>query len=139
MPIPTKVILANKSFFKHFRWAILWMLMVAVLMSLPGSSLSKYNWIDRLMLDKIAHFAVYALMAVLLYLAYHQFKKRSKLSFRIFVLVFLIVAIYSSLLEIFQGLYVPNRTFDRWDLTVNLLGDAFGWFTLVCLKNFYHL
>lgn len=115
------------------------MLIVAFLMAMPGSSLPKFNWFDRLMLDKVVHFGVYALMSVLLYLAWHRYKDYEKHYFKAFVIVFLIVAVYASLLEIFQGLYVPNRNYDPWDLTVNLFGDAFGWFALVCLKYFYHL
>lgn len=92
-----------------------------------------------LMLDKVVHFGVYALMALLIYLAWYRHKAMDKLIFRPFIWVFIFVAFYASLLEIFQGLFVPFRNFDPWDLTVNLLGDAFGWFALVCLKNFYHL
>lgn len=115
------------------------MLIVAILMSMPGSSLPKWSWFDKLMLDKFVHFGVYVLMAVLIYLAWHRYKDYDKRNFKAFVIVFLIVAVYASLLEICQGLYVPNRNYDPWDLTVNLFGDAFGWFTLVCLNFFYHL
>ena len=131
--------MASKPFFKHFRWAILWMILISILMMLPGSSLPKWSWINELMIDKWIHFGLYFVLSILLYYSFHKYRAYVSWSWKKFIPVFIIAALFGLILEVFQELFFLSRSFDWLDVTVNLLGNVFGGITLACLNFFSDL
>ncbi len=98
---------------------------MSVLLFLPGDKLPQTNKWDFLMLDKLVHFAFFAILA---FLMIRGFQKQSKFSFlRHHALKYsaVIVIFYSILAEYLQQL-ASERHFEWQDIIANLLGSLTG-------------
>jgi VanZ family protein len=73
-------------------------------------------------LDKVSHFAVYAVLAAALSLWFPG-EKRGRL--RVFMLIACIASVYGIIDEIHQY-FVPGRTCSPWDWIADALGAAAG-------------
>lgn len=97
--------------------ALGWAVTIAVLSLLPGRDLPK---VDIMSADKIAHFSVYAILAVL-------FARVVLLTTAInkpkLIQVVLICSFYGVLLEFAQDTFVPSRYFDWQDALANATGS----------------
>jgi VanZ family protein len=89
-----------------------------VLFFLPGKSLPSENWLDLVFFDKWVHIGLFAVLAVLLCWTNFLRQKNGRL-------VFCLLA-YGLTVEIIQGLWIPNRSFDLFDLASDSLGAAVG-------------
>lgn len=74
--------------------------------------------------DKIGHFAVYALWAMLLGMAWKQFWLNA--ARRTALKIILIGSLYGMLIEFLQGSLTSNRTFDIADMFANAFGCIIG-------------
>jgi VanZ family protein len=112
--------------FLHWLPALLWALTIFVL-----SSMSKPPEVPQPKIpgfDKAEHFAAYAILGALVFLA---LQRAHKLCIRrALLLAVLITSAYGATDEFHQR-YVPNRACDVWDWTADTLGGVFA--ALACV------
>jgi VanZ family protein len=109
------------SWLKSKALAVGWFMMMNVLFVLPGSSLPKNNWFSLLHIDKWVHTCFFL---VLVFLWYSSFN--GNLSKKIWTIVVLSIT-YGILVEIVQGLWIPSRSFDVYDILADTAGSFLGW------------
>ena len=96
------------------------------------NSITGKNWTDIFVknlaeyfenpIRKLAHFAEYAVMGVLVYLLWRQWMERSK---KLFILVIVWVFVSAAMDELHQ-LFVPDRCGNLWDVLLDTCGGIFG-------------
>jgi len=99
-----------------------WVLFIALITLLPGSSIPNIIDWNMMELDKVIHFSVFAIHAFLGSLVLST-KSRSTKSAAL--LSISISMIYGGLIETLQTL-IPERGFDYADLTANYVGALVG-------------
>lgn len=112
--------------------AIGWFLVMNILFFLPGSALPQSHWFDEIHLDKLVHIGLFAVLVFLWCSAFNL-----GLTKKIWVVI-MIVVIYGFLVEIIQKNWVPNRSFDLYDVAADTVGGVFGlliWLRTVYKKN----
>lgn len=81
---------------------------------------------------KLAHFAEYAVMAVLVYAMWRPWKERNK---RLYCLVILWIAVSAAVDEMHQ-LFIPDRYGNLADVLLDTCGGAFGTWCCVLAEKF---
>lgn len=99
--------------------AILWLLLISLLCFLPGSALPKANWLDDISFDKWVHFGLFT---VLLFLWRFEFPSAKNYD----LLIVLIAALYGFGIEVIQHYFIPNRSFDLYDILADVTGAIAG-------------
>jgi len=106
--------------FRYKAVALSWLILMSILFVLPGSAIPKENWFDRIHVDKLAHIGLFAVLI---------FLWRSSFDWNInsyqFVLLFLAL-LYGLLIEFIQLYWVPNRSFDFYDVLSDMIGSIVG-------------
>jgi len=116
-----------KTFKASFLFALTWLLMVTILLCIPGSTLPKINWHDKIWLDKWVHFFLFLILVLFWCRAY--LIKRSKINVKkIFFTITFLSVIYGIGMEIVQHYFVPFRSFDYGDMIADALGSVAGYF-----------
>jgi glycopeptide antibiotics resistance protein len=117
----------------HMLPSILWTVAIIILYALPGNDLPATKLWDVLPLDKVAHFAVFALYACMLCIGLSKQEqmpiKRMSPSWH----AILWGLIFGSILEAIQGAAFVQRTTDIMDMLANAAGMLVGYviFTLL--------
>jgi VanZ family protein len=105
---------------------VLWLFIITVLLTLPGSALPKENWLDKLWGDKLAHIFLFTLLVILWCRFFaSRFYKNHHLK-RIFIVLALLATLYGLGMEYVQKYWVNNRSFDLLDVAANAAGCAIG-------------
>ena len=101
--------------------AILWTMIIFILSILPGSTIKEFWTIDFFSMDKVAHMAVYFVLAVLVWksLEYEGFLTINGKTI-------LLGSSFGILMEIVQFLFFPYRYFDLFDIIANIIGSTAG-------------
>jgi hypothetical protein len=99
---------------------ILYFIVCCILFALPGNELPKASWLDGIFFDKWVHIGLFGLLAILCCWSL-PIPGRRPLRFLFGSLCF-----YGLLVEIVQGLWVPFRSFDLWDLAADASGALLG-------------
>jgi len=106
--------------------AICWLIISTVLLTIPGSSFPKKNWLGTIWIDKWVHIGIFTIMSVLwcrAILQKHYEKKRLK---NIFWGLGIIWLSYGIGMEFVQKYYIPNRSFDMGDIIADAAGCTIG-------------
>lgn len=81
-------------------------------------------------LDKLIHFSLFFIQSLLTSKTIYLY--RGNFSYNIFIMIIFILTVFGLFTEI-QQLYIPFRSFDYYDLFLNVLGVLSGVF---CVKIF---
>ena len=100
--------------------AIGWLILISILFFLPGSALPKENWFDKIYIDKWVHVGLFA---VLIFLWRSSFNWDIN-SYNLFLL--LAAVLYGFLVEVVQLNWIPNRSFDMYDVLSDASGSIVG-------------
>ena len=100
--------------------AIGWLILISILFFLPGSALPKENWFDKIYIDKWVHVGLFA---VLIFLWRCSFNWDIN-SYNLFLL--LAAGLYGFLVEVVQLYWIPNRSFDMYDVLSDATGSIVG-------------
>lgn len=97
--------------------ALLWSGIIFFLCFLPGNSLPKEDWLDKIYFDKIVHVGLYF---ILFFLIKRVPEKPTQTT--LFVAGFLCIT-QGILIEFVQGSsLIQNRSFDVYDIAANIVG-----------------
>ena len=98
--------------------AIVWAALIFVASSIPGT---EYPEINIAGIDKVVHFAIYAILCLLTYNAVKHQDLFPRLARRAMSVSMLLTTLYGLTDELHQ-LAVPGRSCDVWDLAADILG-----------------
>jgi VanZ family protein len=93
---------------------------MCILFFLPGSAFPNENWLDAIYFDKMVHIGLFAVL---------MFLWRS--SFNLEVNNYNLLLLFSALLygvtvEFIQKYWIPNRSFDLYDVLADMTGSVLG-------------
>jgi VanZ family protein len=104
----------------RFFLALSYLVIISILFCLPGSAFPNENWFNKIQLDKWVHVGVFAVLAIA------WLSVLINVSFRKVLFLLFLLTLYGFLIEVIQGLYIENRSFDMMDLLADFLGAAAG-------------
>ncbi|MBN1182150.1 MAG: VanZ family protein [Bacteroidales bacterium] len=113
-----------KCLFKKYWKLITWAIVIIYLSLFNTEKLGRVRHIKIPHLDKIAHFMMYFILAILLYasLSRDSAKKNVKKP----AISFGISLLYGGLMELLQYLLTSYRTADKYDMLFNTIGAILG-------------
>jgi VanZ family protein len=102
-----------------YRWlAYGWLVFISILFILPGSAIPHSSWFTLIYLDKWVHIFLFAVLV---------FLWRSALLFPRHAITLVALSLsYGILVEFVQEYWVPNRSFDVYDMAADLAGSILG-------------
>ena len=110
----------------NLSFAVGWFVFTTILLCVPGKKLPKISWIHLIpQYDKIIHICLFGILSFLCC-------KSSKLKF--FWLIALLCSVYGIIMEFVQDNWIPNRSFDNWDI----VADTVGSFVAVAVLHFIY-
>jgi VanZ family protein len=116
-----------KKFRPSFTPAVLWLIFSTVLLTLPGSSFPKEDWLSRISFDKWVHAVMFAIMVILWCRAMLKtYTDTDKLK-RLFLMFAVIWLGYGIAMEFIQLYFIKNRSFDAGDIAADALGCIIGY------------
>ncbi|MBS1617627.1 MAG: VanZ family protein [Bacteroidetes bacterium] len=121
-----------KSYLKYNWPSILWAAFILVI------CLMSHRHVPRVTIpyfDKVVHFTLYFILAVLTWYGWTRQKNFPALRANTFIKVILVLTLYGLTIEIMQGTLTPDRSFDLWDELANTTGATAGvWLAKALLK-----
>lgn len=128
MMLPIKSLLGHKYL---FILAVIFQVGVTVMMLISSSGLPG---VEIPFFDKIAHMGVYAVSLLLwVFVFFKSVLKKNTLVSRVFGVLLL----YGMVIEVVQGKWIPDRSFDLWDVMANILGMTIGILVFYILRPFW--
>jgi VanZ like family len=116
------------KFFRYKAVAVSWLLIMCVLFFLPGSALPKEDWLNSIYFDKWVHVGLFAVLIFLWRSAFNW-------NFTEYNWVLILSALlYGLLVEFIQRQWIPNRSFDLYDVLADTTGSIVG--MLVWLRSY---
>jgi VanZ family protein len=109
----------------RFYWpAILWILLVLFLCTIPGDDLPSDPLFEKIHLDKLVHIGLFGCTVLLLCIGYYRSKGHiSKLTL---TFIGLAGAFYGLAIEYIQKYWAVHRSFDMSDVAADTLGVVMG-------------
>jgi VanZ family protein len=109
----------------YFFCAICWFIITTVLLCIPGNNLPKIGWLHILQFDKFVHIFIFGILSFLFCKAANK---------KWFLLIALFCSIYGMAMEFVQENWIPNRSFDVWDI----VADSIGSFGVIFFFKFFN-
>jgi VanZ family protein len=107
--------------------AAAWLFVLTLLLVLPGSSFPHENWFSAIYLDKCIHIFLFAVL-VILWVNALQKKYPNKNSYLMAGIIICLAAIsYGITMEFVQKYWVPNRSFELYDIIADAAGSVIGY------------
>lgn len=117
--------------------AILWIILILVLCTLPGNDIPSNSFLDRIHFDKFVHFGLFG--GIVLFLSLGIYWQRKSISNSTLWLLVLIAAGYGLAIEFIQKYWAINRSFDMYDLVADTLGAIAGiWVFKIVVHLFFN-
>ena len=127
--MPFQSILKPASFLP----GITWLCISFYLFTLPGNRFPKYGWFERIYGDKMVHIAIFALLVGLFLIPFlNQEKWEIK---KVGWIIVLSGILYGTAIEIIQGNFVINRSFDVVDIIADAIGSLAPFAILIFLER----
>lgn len=97
---------------------------------MPGSKIPHEDWFDLLQVDKWVHITLFFILCFLFMLPISKAQNDRKAKLPWLLLVMVPSIAYGVIIEFVQRDFIPNRSFDVWDITADIIGClvAFFWF-----------
>jgi hypothetical protein len=100
--------------------AVGWFVLMSFLFLLPGAAFKGQGWFNTYKLDKLVHVGLFAVFVFLWYNAFYPYLTR-----RLYSIIILSI-VYGLLIELMQGLWIRNRSFDLFDVGADVAGSIAG-------------
>ncbi len=102
-----------------------WIIICTILLTLPGSSFPKEDWLDKIWFDKWVHIGLFA--AIVVTWCWGVFKSGSENPARLYLQITMLASIYGIAMEYVQKYLVVNRSFDGADIIADAAGAYIGY------------
>lgn len=112
-------------FLKHNQFTVAMIAVIFSLCLLPGNEVPSSNQIH---LDKFVHFVLFALLSFCALIGFKKQYQVDLLSQYPGVMTIAMGASYGVIIELFQGLYLPDRAFEVMDILADWSGTIVGYF-----------
>jgi len=120
------------SFLKYNIASIFWTLLILVLCLMPGKDLPS---VDIINFDKLAHFGIYLILALLMYYGWRKQDSFLSLHKNTMVKILILTSCYGFAVEIMQELFTTDRHFELLDALANSIGAVTGSLLGIALKQ----
>ena len=114
--------------------AIVWFILSFILLTLPGKSLPQIGWMSNLPIDKVIHVFLFFVLVILFFWGIVS-SKPGIANKRVLVFTALAALLYGIVMEFVQKYWVPNRSFDEWDIVADGIGSGLPLFFIVPIKK----
>ena len=102
--------------------SIAWFTIILYLLTLPGSDLPKIGWMDYIYGDKLIHMGLFFMLTFLFFWGIVSTKPGLFSKKTIFIIALFGLA-YGIAMEFVQKYWIPNRSFDVWDILADGVGS----------------
>jgi VanZ family protein len=102
--------------------AIAWFILTLILLTLPGKDLPQIGWMENLPVDKVIHIFLFFVLVTLFFWGIVSTKPGTA-NKRVLVFIALTALLYGIAMEFVQKYWVPNRSFDEWDIVADGVGS----------------
>jgi VanZ family protein len=106
--------------------AIIWFIITTILLTLPGSSLPKNDWLDKIWADKWIHIGLFSIMVLLWCWSMLRIQTIGKRLKTIFIQIGIVGLAYGVSMEFVQKYFIPFRSFDVGDIVADAVGCIVG-------------
>lgn len=106
--------------FRYKSIAISWLFVMSILFFLPGSALPQENWLHAIYFDKWVHIGLFAMLIFLWKSSFNSNLDNYNL------ILLLLALLYGLSVEFIQKYFVPNRSFDLYDVLADMAGSIVG-------------
>ncbi len=106
--------------------AIGWFVITTILLCIPGKKLPKIVWLQIPHFDKIVHIFIFGLLS-------YSFCRTTNRKW--FWLVAFICSCYGTAMEFVQENWIPNRSFDVFDIAADTVGSFIAIVFLIYFNN----
>ncbi len=106
---------------------LLWIILCTVLLTMPGSSFPKEDWLDKIWFDKWVHIGLFAVMVLSWCWGIQKGPANPETRIRLFQWVLLLAIVYGTGMEFVQKYLVVNRSFDGADIVADAAGAFLGY------------
>lgn len=105
---------------------VLWLVIVTILLTLPGSAIPKEDWLGKIWFDKWVHIGLFAVMVILWCRALRRFYPAVTALKKVFCICAAVWFAYGIGMEFVQKYFVANRSFDSGDIIADGVGCLAG-------------
>jgi len=106
--------------------AVVALIVITFLFCLPGNEFPRINFFNSIHFDKLVHVGLFSILVFLWILPpQSRVSDKQKIN-KLHVWIALTFVCYGVFIEIIQLNFVPNRSFDLFDILANTVGCAFG-------------
>lgn len=109
---------------RYFAPAILWIILILVVCTLPGNDIPSNSFLDKIHFDKFVHFGLFG--GIVLFLSLGIYKQKKYISPLTLVLLVIVAAGYGLAIEFIQKYWAIGRSFDMYDVVADTLGAIAG-------------
>lgn len=109
---------------RYFAPAILWIIMILILCTLPGKDIPSNSFFDEIHFDKFVHFGLFG--GIVLFLSLGIYWQKKYISPLTLLLLVIVAASYGLAIEFIQKYWCIGRSFDIYDVVADTLGAIAG-------------
>lgn len=106
---------------KHWK-SSLWTIIILLATTLPSSSIPKSSLLKIPHFDKIVHFVLFFVLAILLISEFNTLRKEGKLTRLSIVIAISVSVVYGLIIELLQYYLLTTRSGSLYDFAANVLG-----------------
>lgn len=110
----------------NYKLGFVWFVITTILLCLPGHQFSSYDFFDIAHLDKLIHIFIFFLLSALFILPTEYSNSK-------YLIIVLLSSCYGILMEYVQKYFVPNRSFDIWDIVADIIGSFLAYILITKL------
>lgn len=120
--------------FTSFLPGIIWFIISAVLLTLPGNDLPHNGFFDIPFFDKYVHFGMFCMLTVLFCYPFVYSQTGDSAIKKWFTKIAVYIILYGTVMEFVQKYLANGRSFDLVDIVFDSLGSIAG---LIIIRKYY--
>ncbi|MEZ2441951.1 VanZ family protein [Chitinophaga sp. RCC_12] len=120
---------------RYYTPAILWIILILVLCTLPGKDIPSNTFFDKIHFDKFVHFGLFG--GIVLFLSLGIYWQKKHISAGTLVLLVICAAGYGLAIEFIQEYWAIGRSFDMFDVLADTLGAIAGVWVFKIVRSLF--
>lgn len=118
--------------------AIAWFIVILILLTLPGKDLPSAGWMDDLHIDKFVHVFLFSVLVTLFFWGIVSTKPGTNEK-RVLFFIAIAALLYGIAMEFVQKYWIPNRSFDIWDIAADGAGSFLPFLLINNIKKLFRM